>query len=259
MRTGLWPFRWISAPSLALLRRLRGPRPVPFFLVRTLKRAAPGLESLVPDVKQSSGDLVSDPDLRELLRDFDLGMMAIGPEMVDILERTYSEVDPARVIEFGSGVSTVCLAFLARRCGRPRSVVAFDQEAPFAAQTREWLSHAGLSEYAVVVEAPLAPPEQSPSGHSTYLLPTDLHDLLGQERAELVLVDGPFAEPGARVATLPLVRNWIAPGARILLDDALRDGELEVGAEWAASSWLQVHGIHLVDKGVLVASVVHQA
>ena len=72
---------------------------------------------------------------------------------------------------------------------------------------------------------------------------------------DFVVVDGPSAEPGARVATLIVFRPLLAPGALIFMDDALRDGELWAANQWAAMPELEVMGVVLVDKGVLRARV----
>ena len=76
--------------------------------------------------------------------------------------------------------------------------------------------------------------------------------------AQFVLVDGPYAEPGARYATIPTFRKWIATGATVLLDDALRDGELAAARRWHCEGWIDASGISLVEKGLLVAEVRHQ-
>ena len=52
------------------------------------------------------------------------------------------------------------------------------------------------------------------------------------------------------------IRDHLARGAVIVLDDALRDGELDTARRWAAEGWIRIRGVILVDKGLLVAVVV---
>ena len=59
--------------------------------------------------------------------------------------------------------------------------------------------------------------------------------------------------PGS--ATLPIVRRWLRRGAIVLLDDALRDGELSTAALWSELGWLRVDGVILTEKGLLRARV----
>jgi predicted O-methyltransferase YrrM len=255
-RLGIWPFRWLALAGLWLLRRQYGDDPVPLATVLRVRRLAAGRQPLVPPTRPRAPREVADPGLRELLAGRELGVWALGPEAIERLARTFRTLRPAHVIEFGSGVSTLCLAFLAREQGgaEPPVIVSFDQEAAHAGATEDWLERAGLDAFATVHHAPLAPIDWEGRSVSTYQLPAGwegAHD----RQAGLVMVDGPAAEDGARYATLPLVRGMLAPGAVVVLDDALRDGELDVARRWLAEGWIVSPGIVLTDKGLLVGGV----
>jgi hypothetical protein len=255
-RTGLWPFKWLGEPGLALLRRRHGDRPVPIKTILRLRHLAPGPQALAREARaQSAGEIV-DPGLRAILAGRELGVWALGAAGVGRVASEFRAVRPALVIEFGSGLSTVCLAYLAREQDRDDApvVLSFDQDAGHTSATRSWLEQAGLERYATVMHAPLAWVDWDGRSVSTYQLPDGWDALAVDRQASLVIVDGPAAEKGARYATLPLVRGKVAPGARILLDDALRDGELDVARRWLERGWIADPGIVLTDKGLLLAT-----
>ena len=216
-----------------------------------------GRDPLSPEIRPSDSTSLGDAELRRILAGRELGRWTLGPEAIDRVQAVYQSVQPSIVIDFGSGVSTICLAHLASRLDRrvQPSVVALDQSPEFARLTREALATEGLDKYAVVVDAPLEPLEWDGVVHSTYRPADDLARILQGHKAEMVVVDGPAAESGARYATLPLVRSHLAPGARVVMDDALRDGELDVAMRWESSGWISIDGICLVGKGLLLATI----
>jgi predicted O-methyltransferase YrrM len=254
-RLGIWPFRWLALAALWLLRRRYRDQPVPLGTVLRVRRLAAGRQPLVPRTWPRAPE-VTDPGLRDLLAGRELGAWALGPKAIDRLAATFGAIRPAFVIEFGSGLSTVCLAYLARQQDRDDApvVLSFDQDAGHTSATRSWLEQAGLERYATVMHAPLAWVDWDGRSVSTYQLPDGWDALAVDRQASLVIVDGPAAEKGARYATLPLVRGKVAPGARILLDDALRDGELDVARRWLERGWIADPGIVLTDKGLLLAT-----
>lgn len=252
---GLWPFVLVSAPGLRFLAWRYGGRAAPLSAILRLRRLSAGRDPLLPTPRPRPASEVQDRSLRELLGDRLLGEWSLGPATTDALAQAWRAHPPELAVEFGSGLSTLCLALLAREAPAPAGsfVIAIEQSERHADETRASLASAGLAEQAQVVHAPLEPRGWDGVRRSTYRLPADLAELVGRRRAGLVLVDGPAAERGARAATLPLVRSWLAEGACVLLDDALRDGELDVARRWRASGWIEVQGIRLVDKGLLQA------
>jgi predicted O-methyltransferase YrrM len=165
---------------------------------------------------------------------------------------------PGLILEFGSGASTVALAWAVRQVTAsatdPR-IVSFEQDVAQAERTRDLLRAASLGGEAEIVVAPLA--RQTIEGVATtcYTIPEAGRLAIAGRRADMVVIDGPAAEDGARFGTLPLVREFLAHGATCYLDDALRDGELWTAGRWGQLGYLDVDGIALVEKGVLVVRV----
>lgn len=138
---------------------------------------------------------------------------------------------PRTVLECGSGVSTVWAAYALQQLGAGR-VLALEHEAEFAAKTRGVLADHGLSDVAEVRHAPITPldlPDGAWQWYDTAAL-KDVHDV------DLVLIDGPpkATQEQARYPALPVLRDLLAPGAVLLLDDAARPDEQAILERWQA-------------------------
>lgn len=255
--TGLWPFRLLSEPGLHVVAALFRGRPVPVRTVLGLRSIAVGSDPMNRGSRRSDASALRSPDLRALLSGQVLGDWTLGTGALEELERAFDRQAPGLTIEFGSGVSTLCLAYLARRAGAGSlpAVISIEQDADHAGRTREALARAGLDGVAAVVHAPLAMADLDGRQFSTHVVPPEVGELVGERCAEFVLVDGPAAENGARTATLPVVRQWLRSGALVMLDDALRDGELETARLWLRMGWIDVEGIVIRDKGILFARI----
>jgi predicted O-methyltransferase YrrM len=197
-------------------------------------------------------------DLALLLDGIELGTWSLGPASIDELVRLVTSRRPRTIVEFGSGVSTVALAWAMRETFGPGDVtriVSIEQDAEHAQRTRDLLARSDLATGCVIVVAPLE--DQVIDGFETtcYAVRDSLRSTLGDRRADLVVIDGPAGPPGVRFGTLPLVRDHVADRATFVMDDALRDGELGIAKRWSALPYVHVVGIRLVEKGLLTGTV----
>lgn len=246
---------------MSLAGALRGGRASAATLF-AIRRIIPVGDALVPRRRHFIGPAVRlrNPSLAELLGNRELGGWSLSPGTIDFLEQVILEQRPELVLEFGSGVSTACLAWLQRQArgdsGRPL-VVSLEEDDEHARETTTQLQELGLSASVTVLTAPLVDQVVEGSVERCYSLPTDkLSEAFGSRRAELVLVDGPsLGAGGSRFATVPLARDLIAETAVIFLDDARRDAELQVARRWQRLPWLEICGVHLVGKGLLEARI----
>lgn len=135
-----------------------------------------------------------------------------------------------RVVECGSGASTVVLARLLRERGAG-SIVALEHDGGWAALVADLLRREGLDDIARVVHAPL---EGDPPWYATAAL-----DALPGE-VDLLVVDGPPAdaagEEDRRAPALGFFEPRLVPGAVVMLDDSDRPGERAVLARWEAET-----------------------
>ena len=166
---------------------------------------------------------------------------ALSPDVLLSYVQEILDRHPRTVLECGSGASTIWAAYAVDKLGAGR-VVALEHDQQFADQTRAMLDDHGLSEIAEVRLAPIAPVEV-PAGtwqwYDTAVL-KDLHDV------EVVLIDGPPkpTHEQARYPAVPVLRDILAPGAVLLLDDADRPDEQAIlrrwQSEWPELTWTKL-------------------
>lgn len=135
-----------------------------------------------------------------------------------------------RIVECGSGVSTVMLARLLRERGGA-SLTALEHDRHWAEIVGGQLRREGLDTLASVIHAPL---EDEPPWYAA----TALDAVPGE--FDLLLVDGPPAcDPGhetRRGPALPRFEPRLLGAAAVIVDDIDRPGEREVIAGWEAST-----------------------
>jgi len=138
-----------------------------------------------------------------------------------------------RVVECGSGVSTVLIARLLRERGAG-SVVAIEHDADWTRLVEELLQREGLDDVSTVVHAPL---EGEPPWYARWALDATPDEI------DLLVVDGPPADgPGEGLRRAPALGAFeprLAKGATVILDDLQRPGEREVVAGWEAETALR--------------------
>jgi hypothetical protein len=137
-----------------------------------------------------------------------------------------------RIVECGSGASTVLLARLLRERGGG-TLTALEHDGHWAALVAEQLRREELDSIARVLHAPLG-------GEPEWYGAAGLAQIPGE--VELLIVDGPPAcDPGmgtSRAPALPWFEERLTADAAVFLDDVDRPGEREVIAGWeAAGAW----------------------
>jgi predicted O-methyltransferase YrrM len=146
-----------------------------------------------------------------------------------------------RVVELGSGVSTVMLARLLHQRPPPGGFrfAAVEHDVGWAEWVSEQLDREGIGSGVSVVHARLVPHPRAEPGLSWYdqrALTEGLRIALQGDPIDLLLVDGPpayAADMGlARYPALPVLLDRLAAGATVVLDDAERAGEQEVLRRW---------------------------
>lgn len=193
--------------------------------------------------------MVDDSLARELA---DLSaMQRLTPLMSDYLPTTAHELRPTALVavidevvlgartvlvECGAGSSSVLLArLLARRgFGHLMSIEHDERTAAFVASQ---LRREGLGHVARVVHAPLERHPAALSRHGQWYSPRLVQDEVFEyvDRFGLVdqlMIDGPgFGD--SRYPALPVLRNVLAPGASVLVDDVDRPDEQAVLVRWS--------------------------
>jgi predicted O-methyltransferase YrrM len=142
-----------------------------------------------------------------------------------------------RVLELGSGVSTIVLGRLLRTTGG--TLVAVEHDATWCTWVAERLRDEGLETTATVHHAPL----EARDGHALpWYAERGVDAALAAGAPDLLVVDGPPAfRPQDALARLPALAELLArlaPDATIVLDDIARAGEREVLERWEEQSEL---------------------
>lgn len=154
---------------------------------------------------------------------------AVSPDFGVVLLKELLRNKPRRVMELGSGVSTLITAYCLERQGGGR-LLSIDHDEKFLEQTRQSLGDHGLGEFVELRYAPLKPLDLGGTTFTYY----EAEALKAEPGIELLTVDGP---PGrlqqqARFPALPLLEGLLAPKATVLLDDAARPDEKAIVRSW---------------------------
>lgn len=140
---------------------------------------------------------------------------------------------PRRIVELGSGVSTLVMAYAVRQNGSGE-ILSLDHDAEYAAITRRNLMAHGLADVARVADAPLVSVDTARGRRTWY----DLAPLADLKDIDLLIVDGPPRKSGAdaRWPAFDQLRSRLAPGAIVVLDDTVRSDEKASVDSWSAAA-----------------------
>ena len=253
-KPAIWIAKW------RLRAAFRG-APVPLEQVLSLRATSQCENILLPAewTVRSTGRSLHNRFLSSRLADVELGTWRLSAWTLNLLERQIQSLKPQVVLEFGSGVSTVCLArYMQELHGDLNRTFVFsiEQDADFAQETTQLLKALQLDRHARVTCAPLRPQVIEGIQTTCYDLPHSLlQSALEHDRPDLVVIDGPAGESNTRFGDLALVRQFLAPQTRFFMDDALRDEELQVAQLWKRLEYIQVDGVYLNDKGLLAGRI----
>lgn len=140
---------------------------------------------------------------------------------------------PQHILELGSGVSTVVMAMALKEQGSGR-ILSVDHDPVYAGKTRLELSAQDLNSWATVHDAPLTSCD-TPRGSMPWYDMTAINDM---HQIDLLVVDGPPRSSckEARLPAFELLKDRLAPGAIVVLDDSIREDESTSVASWLAAS-----------------------
>ncbi len=157
---------------------------------------------------------------------------AIAPAAARNLLEIVNRERPSVVLECGSGVSTVLMAYALQAMPGGHGLVSLEHDPDYAARTKDLLAFHGLADHASVVTAPLTTYQIDGLEYDWY----SLDDTALPRGIDLLFVDGPPARTGdqARYPAVPLLWDRLATPCTVVLDDAQRDDEHRTVDRWAA-------------------------
>ena len=264
-RAAALPKRALVRGAKTALRRGSRGKPVPLPTLIRLRRFG-GRTNMLTFRTASvvrDGTALTNPFLADGLGDRRFGDWTISAQAMNLLERDIRARTPRRVLEFGSGLSTACLArYMAENAlDAPRpSVISLEQDAGFCAETRKVVAELHLDELVAVHHAPLLQKDVAGRTVNVYDLPASVLSELEKQPPELVFIDGPGKAGGrlGRWAVLHVVIPLLPRGFRFFLDDALLDSALESAQLWDEIPGVRIAGVALVGHGVLVGEFVRR-
>jgi len=178
---------------------------------------------------------------------------AITPATLKLIQHLVASLAATRILELGSGISTLLLANDFRRRGEGR-LLSFDDDSRWAAQTKAKLTAEKLDSFAEVRVAPVVDIESGGRRAKWY----DLSSLDKAARFDLIVVDGPPAWQGDSLARLPALyelRRHLSDTGVLVLDDAGRRGEGQIAQQWQRDFPDLHFRMVQTGRGLFVASV----
>lgn len=218
-------------------------------------------KALIPDTvrqkKSYKGETLKNARVAERFREVTFSGASPPAETIDWLVEFVYQRRPRRVLEFGSGLTTVILCFILEQIHGKDGfrLLSLDQDQKWAAETKVRLAAFDGNGSCRVVHVPVIPSVVAGQGTSVY----DVNaignaDLEWLGRAEFVWIDGPYCEGPGRYGTLHGLRKSLSPGAQFAMDDALRQKELIAGAEWVKEGII-VDGVLSLGWGIMIGRV----
>ncbi|MFO8024265.1 O-methyltransferase [Thiohalophilus sp.] len=163
----------------------------------------------------------------------ELGGYALSANKAAKLMELALDKKPKLIVELGSGVSTLVLAYCLKKNGAGR-IVSYDHDENFARITRENVEKHNLSEYVEVIHAPIGEVEIGNNKVKWYQIDINKID----ENIDFLFVDGPprKTQEMARYPAMKFFDNKLESGAIVLLDDANRRDEIKIKELWIEES-----------------------
>lgn len=162
---------------------------------------------------------------------------AISPSTILHVLNDISINKRKRIIEFGSGASTLYIAKLLKVLKSDAVFYSVESDKQWAIDLEKQLELYNISGFVRIIYAPITKVsemysfKEQETWYDTEILEKALDS---QKEFDLVLVDGPFggSTPYARYSAIPFLEKCLSKQASIFLDDIQRNDETEILKEW---------------------------
>jgi hypothetical protein len=206
--------------------------------IRSMTRIKDGFDKLIRGAyREQTGAGLANQALARAMEKMQVGAASLNTEALNFLEAELKQKKAELVAEFGSGLSTVCLAHFMRELHPENDgvmVISFEQSPEYASETEKLLKRFELDTYAKVVLAPLAEIELGEDKTISYNFAPLLEQLFSTRKPDWILIDGPAHDDWlSRYAPLILLAPYAANGAKFYLDDAAREREMDNALRWS--------------------------
>jgi predicted O-methyltransferase YrrM len=154
---------------------------------------------------------------------------AAEPELIAAILKEIKFNQPEIIFEIGSGTSTILCGMLMKQIDQGH-IVSIDHDERYFESNLNELKRYGVSNRVDLFHAPLLAQEIKGKTYNWY----DLSKVKMPEKINLVVVDGPPLKTNhqARYPSVPLLYDYLADDAVIILDDASRKDETAIVQRW---------------------------
>lgn len=203
---------------------------------------------------------MASPPIEAILDELGTGGWRIRRDAARAIAHIFATVQPAGILEFGSGISTVVFATLAQACERPVRIVSIEENPEYADKTRRLLCRYGVAAQATVIEAAVEACTLDGWRGFTYRPDEQVvADAFGPVRPDLLFIDGPASwrlrRHDCRYGTLLVARRYAAAQALFIADDAFRRREQTILKRWGELDGVDVLGMVPVGRGLGIGVV----
>lgn len=235
-------------------------KPIPYKLIESLDWLANGdLAAYRPNHMinpHNNKSLLNAPFLRKNVSAAILkNRMTITVDTLNYIEKRIISEKPKVVLEFGSGLSTICLSYYLSTLYETKDhifVYSIDEKLEYAENTNKMLRDLSLDSCARVIHVDLVEREINGVQVFCYNINSNtLDSLLQGEQPEFILIDGPSGGGLNRYYSITQITSNIAPNAFFFLDDAMRKHEMQVSHLWKQLPYIKIHGMTLLGTGIL--------
>ncbi len=155
---------------------------------------------------------------------------AILPDFVLKLIDVIKEKNSLKIVECGSGLSTLIFGYLAKE-KMVNHIVSLEHNKQFYETTKLDIEAHGLEKYITLIYAPLKQIQINNVQWQWYDLSV-ANDAIGQ--IDLLLVDGPpgYLQKHSRYPAIPMLKKFFNQNTTIILDDSIRPDEQEIIERW---------------------------
>jgi glycosyltransferase involved in cell wall biosynthesis/predicted O-methyltransferase YrrM len=176
----------------------------------------------------------------------------LHPVEIDLLRRLMKNLEPKRILEFGTGVTTLFFStYLSKRKEEEQTLlVSLDPGKELVEVGDLMLAQNHVEHCARIVHL-------SPSQDGTYDFSRSIvNDEANDSPFDLLVIHGWLGPPGSFFNALPHLARYCRPNALWILTPAFRDGELQLIQERKAMPGLQVDGIYPLMKGMAIGRII---
>lgn len=148
--------------------------------------------------------------------------------VIDVL-RTYLTDDGVRVVELGSGISTLVLAHILPRLFDQANVISVEGEESYVRRLRDQLKSYQLDEVVFLHHVPYVR-----SDEDCWFSRDELRRVLSDARVDILIVDAPpgVSCPRARQPAIPFFLPYLKQNGIVFLHDTCRQDESAIAEEW---------------------------